>query len=180
MTIGKYFKLHSNIIRLFLSLNNLTPDSLPTQMSVIFVPKNFSKQKCIFYRFTKTILTFLRFIFVLVRSFLQTMEIKGLQVLSISRPLQFGQIFLYSLSIWTLVTIQMVQCRHHEISNLQSSSNQQLGSEQISPLDTINDSKSLPLKVLNSNILLSFSVLIDKITKNKYIFSCIVTKCYRE
>lgn len=70
------------------------------------------------------------------------MEIKGLQALLISRPLQFGQIFLYSLSIWTLVTIQMVQCRHHEISNLQSSSsNQQLGSEQISPLDTINDSK---------------------------------------
>lgn len=70
------------------------------------------------------------------------MEIKGLQALLIARPLQFGQIFLYSLSIWTLVTIQMVQCRHHEISNLQSSSsNQQLGSEQISPLDTINDSE---------------------------------------
>lgn len=73
-------------------------------------------------------------------SYLQAMEIKGLQALLITKPLQFGHLLLYSLSIWTLVTIHVVHCRRHEVSNLQS--HQQIGTEQISPLETINDGKS--------------------------------------
>lgn len=110
------------------------------------------------------------FLIFFLNSFLQTMEIKGLQALLISRPLQFGQIFLYSLSIWTLVTIQMVQCRHHEISNLQSSSsNQQLGSEQISPLDTINDSKCETGWHVFEMFYFLFCILIEKLKINIYL-----------